>query len=141
MKARMRTLEEEQRELREALAELLDDIERHAGQLPDDERLARHVSMVRKAMADWVKPHGTLVIIDKNKAKLGALAMPSWERWFDAQELTTMLSALGLATEAEYVAYDDRREPDGLFICWTARRPHRPGVASTPHDHAARAAF
>lgn len=39
VKARMRTMEEEQSRLREALAELLDDIENHALRLPDDERL------------------------------------------------------------------------------------------------------
>lgn len=38
-KARMRTLEEEQRTVREALSELLDDIENHASRLPDDPRL------------------------------------------------------------------------------------------------------
>jgi len=103
-----------------------------------------HAVRIPEAVRELVRvlaPGGTLVIIDKNKHKLGALAMPSWERWFDAAELTAMLTSLGLVTEAEYVAYDDRREPDGLFICWTARKPLRPGVASTPHHHAASAAL
>lgn len=39
LKTRMRDLEDEQRQLRESLAALLDDIEDHVMQLPDDERL------------------------------------------------------------------------------------------------------
>jgi len=39
VKARMRDLAAEQRKLREALGELLDDIENHAARLPEDERL------------------------------------------------------------------------------------------------------
>ena len=103
-----------------------------------------HAVRIPEAVRELVRvlaAGGTLIIIDKNKQKLGALAMPSWERWFDAHELSTMLTSLGLATEAEYVAYDDRREPDGLFICWTARKPRPSTLASTTHDHAATAAL
>jgi ubiquinone/menaquinone biosynthesis C-methylase UbiE len=102
-----------------------------------------HAVRIPEAVRELVRvlaPGGTLVVIDKNKQKLGALAMPSWERWFDTHELTTMLTALGLATEAEYVGYDGR-EADGLFICWTARKPLRAASTPTPHDHAAGAAL
>ena len=54
--------------------------------------------------------------------------MPSWERWFDVDELTQQLERLGLAADAEFVAYDDRREPDGLFICWTGRKMLQPSA-------------
>jgi hypothetical protein len=40
LKARMRDLEAEQRQIREALGNLLDDIEKHANELPDDPELA-----------------------------------------------------------------------------------------------------
>ncbi len=91
-----------------------------------------------RELARVLAPGGTLVVIDKNKAKLGALAMPSWERWFDADELTALLQSLGLTTRADYVGYDGH-EADGLFLCWTARKP-RPALATTHHDTAAAAA-
>jgi hypothetical protein len=40
LKSRMRDVEEEQRKLRDELGQLLDDIETHAKELPDDEKLA-----------------------------------------------------------------------------------------------------
>lgn len=86
-----------------------------------------------------LKPGGTLVVIDKNREKLGALAMPSWERWFEAGELTAMLGALGLDATAHYVGYDGR-EADGLFICWTARKP-RATAETRAFGSAATAAF
>jgi len=51
LKARMRNLEEEQRRIREELAELLDDIENHVGLLPQDERL----NDLRKTALDFVQ--------------------------------------------------------------------------------------
>lgn len=98
-----------------------------------------HAVQIREAVRELVRvlaPGGTLVIIDKNKEKLGALAMPSWERWFDAEELTATLTSLGLATEAEYVGYDER-QPDGLFICWSGRKPARPAATAPAADAAA----
>jgi malonyl-CoA O-methyltransferase len=91
-----------------------------------------HAVQIREAVRELVRvlaPNGTIVIIDKNKEKLGALGMPSWERWFDPHELTAMLTSLGLAAEAEDVGYDGR-QPDGLFICWTGRKPPRPVTAA-----------
>ena len=101
-----------------------------------------HAVRIPEAVRELVRvlaPGGTLVVIDKNRAQLGALDMPSWERWFDAAELTTLLRSLGLDTEAGYVGYDGR-EADGLFICWTARKP-RAAFPSTVSDAAAAAAL
>jgi malonyl-CoA O-methyltransferase len=82
-------------------------------------RVAEAVAELRRVLA----PGGTLVVIDKNRARVGALAMPRWERWFDVDELAALCRALGLATDTEAIAYDHLREPDGLFVCWTGRAP------------------
>jgi ubiquinone/menaquinone biosynthesis C-methylase UbiE len=92
-----------------------------------------------RELARVLAPGGTLVVIDKNRAKLGALAMPSWERWFEAAELTALLRALGLDADATYVGYDGRAA-DGLFICWTARKP-RATTGAFPSDTVAHAAL
>jgi len=102
-----------------------------------------HAVRIPEAVRELVRvlaPGGTLVIIDKNKQKLGALAMPSWERWFDAAELTTLLDDLGLSTVTEYVGYDGH-EADGLFLCWTARKPLRAAASLNVSDSAAHAAL
>jgi malonyl-CoA O-methyltransferase len=101
-----------------------------------------HAVRIAEAVRELVRvlaPGGALVIIDKNRQKLGALAMPSWERWFDAHELTALLTSCGLEAEASYVGYDDRREPDGLFICWSGRKPGR-AARPTTYDATASAA-
>lgn len=71
-----------------------------------------------KELSRVLKPGGKLVIIDKNKDKLGALDMPNWEKWFGREELSSLLQANGLKTNTEFVGYDQVVHPDGLFICW-----------------------
>jgi malonyl-CoA O-methyltransferase len=83
-----------------------------------------HVSQTNVGVRELVRvlaPGGKLVIIDKNKEKLGALKMPHWEKWFGREDLTEMLCHLQLETTSEYVSYDGRNA-DGLFICWTGKK-------------------
>ena len=75
-----------------------------------------------KELTRVVAPGGKLVVIDKNKEKIGALDMPSWETWFGCEELRTMMQGYGLETTAEFISYDDRRVPDGLFVCWVGAK-------------------
>ncbi len=102
-----------------------------------------HAVRIAEAVRELVRvlaPGGTLVVIDKNEQKLGALTMPSWERWFDASEITQLLAELGLESEVRTVGYDGR-EADGLFLCWTARKPRVRAFSSPLHDSAAGAAL
>ncbi len=87
-------------------------------------------------MVRVLRPGGRLVIIDKNKARLGALQIESWEKWFDIQELSTYLQSLHLKTRAEWVSYDGH-SADGLFVAWVATKSpiltgHNPRLES---DH------
>ena len=67
-------------------------------------------------------PGGLLAIIDKNAEKLGALQMPHWEKWFKPGEISSRLEAEGLAAQVRSIGYDQVTQPDGLFLCWTARK-------------------
>ncbi len=93
-----------------------------------------HVVQVEQAIAELTRvlaPGGTLLIIDKNKDKLGALEMPRWEKWFGSQELLRVLKSNGLEASAEFVGYDNVTQPDGLFICWGGRKAGlQPGTSA-----------
>ncbi len=76
-----------------------------------------------KELTRVLAPGGKLIIIDKNKDKLGALEMPGWEKWFDREELLGMMQANGLKADAEFIGYEKVTRPDGLFICWSGQKP------------------
>ncbi|WP_394780715.1 methyltransferase domain-containing protein, partial [Undibacterium sp.] len=83
-----------------------------------------HVPNPQAALAEMARVltvGGRLVIIDKNVDKQGALQIESWERWFDVEQLTRDMQALGLATHAEFISYEGR-PADGLFVCWTGTK-------------------
>jgi malonyl-CoA O-methyltransferase len=75
-----------------------------------------------KELARVLAPGGTLVIIDKNRAKVGALAMPAWERWFGVEELQGLMQANGVDADAEFIGHDEITTPDGLFVCWAGKK-------------------
>ncbi len=85
-----------------------------------------HVVQIREAVQELARvlaPGGILVIIDKNRERLGALAMPSWEQWFDRGELLGLLGDNGLQAQADFVGYKNKSAADRLFLCWVARKP------------------
>lgn len=73
LKARMRDLEAEQRRLREDLRQLLDDIEDHVAQLPDDERLDGFREMASKFAKD-VRASGAAEAMAEGEEGLAALS-------------------------------------------------------------------
>jgi malonyl-CoA O-methyltransferase len=84
-----------------------------------------HVPNPDAALAELSRvlaPGGRLVIVDKNKARQGALRIEAWERWFGVEELGAALAKLGLAARARFVGYDGR-QPDGLFVAWAGTKP------------------
>ncbi len=68
-----------------------------------------------------LEPGGRLVIIDKNRAKRGALETERWEKWFEVEEILIAPQELGVKVRAEYIAYEDR-EADELFVCCWGRK-------------------
>ncbi len=71
MKARMRDLQAEQLELRQSLARLLDEIEDHVSQLPDDPELDKLRESAQTFAAD-VRSSGALEAMDQAEAALGS---------------------------------------------------------------------
>ncbi len=75
-----------------------------------------------RELARVLAVNGKLIIIDKNAEKLGSLEIPSWEKWFDTEELASMMREEGLEVSSEFVGYDGVRRPDGLFVCWSGTK-------------------
>lgn len=70
-----------------------------------------------------VAPEGALLIIDKNRERIGSLKIAEWEQWFTPHEITHLLSDNGFSVEEHYnIPYDRNDGSDGLFIGWIARR-------------------
>ena len=69
-----------------------------------------------------VANNGQLIVIDKNKEKLGVLQMPHWEKWFGREELLDVMKGCGLDTKAEDIGHDNVTHADGLFVSWIGRK-------------------
>ena len=66
------------------------------------------------------KKDGMVVIIDKNKDKIGEMVIGEWEQWFDEKDLSAMLgkycSDVKIVKNPSY-----RNRADGLFDAWIGR--------------------
>ena len=65
--------------------------------------------------------NGTIVIVDKNKARLGAFEIGEWEQWFDINELCEEMSKYcGEVSYVDSIPYENL-EADGLFVAWIGK--------------------
>ena len=84
-----------------------------------------HAVNIEKAISEGIRvlaPGGTLIIIDKNREKLGIREIPSWEKWFDRDEILNMIREKGVNASAEFISYGNVKKPDGWFIGWSGRK-------------------
>ncbi len=80
-----------------------------------------HSLMIENALKELVrilKPHGKIIIIDKNIAKLGVLKLEPWEQWFKPEKIIELLGKYGVSAHYKPIAYEQHNQPDGLFIAW-----------------------
>lgn len=78
-------------------------------------------SAVRE-MARVTKPGGTILVIDKNKDKLGKIDIEEWEQWFDENELKNIMSEYCSEVKVEKeIDYDDLKS-NGLIYAWIGIR-------------------
>jgi malonyl-CoA O-methyltransferase len=80
-----------------------------------------HAVRIENAIKELVrvlKPSGKIIIIDKNIAKLGALEIAPWERWFWPQEILAHLEKNDVSSSYNPISYGKIKQPDGLFIAW-----------------------
>ena len=74
-----------------------------------------------REMARVTKKNGTIVIVDKNKARLGAFEIGEWEQWFDINELCEEMSKYcGEVSYVDSIPYENL-EADGLFVAWIGK--------------------
>jgi malonyl-CoA O-methyltransferase len=84
-----------------------------------------HAVEIEKAVAELcrvLKPGGRLVIIDKNIQHFGKLDTPSWEKWFDREELESLLRRDCRQVSSRFISYWEDVEPDGMFLAWLAEK-------------------
>ena len=71
-----------------------------------------------------VRPGGSVIIIDKQRAQWGRLDCPPWEHWPPIDWLADRLRRGCDEVSAEPVAYDDN-PADGLMVVWQGRKRFR----------------
>ena len=84
---------------------------------------AVNVAAAIRELSRVVRRPGTLVIVDKDRSRRGALEIRDWERWFSPEEVTELLESNGFRVEVhDQLPYENSDGSDGLFLGWTARR-------------------
>jgi len=82
-----------------------------------------NIPLAIREMARVIKRGGTLLIIDKNRERLGKIKTSEWEQWFSDKEITRLLEYEGFRVSVKRnISYDENDGSDGLFVCWTAEK-------------------
>jgi malonyl-CoA O-methyltransferase len=68
-----------------------------------------------------VRPGGTVLIVDKNAERMGALAIEAWERWFDRREVESWLRSSCEDVRSDLLVHCPELGRD-LFIGWRGTR-------------------
>lgn len=72
-------------------------------------------------MARVTKKNGKIIIVDKNKDKLGTMEIEEWEQWFDENELVEVMknhcSEVSVHRNINY----EGNAADGLFLIWVGK--------------------
>jgi malonyl-CoA O-methyltransferase len=68
-----------------------------------------------------VRPGGTVLIVDKNAERRGALAIEAWERWFDRREVESWLRTRCEDVRSDLLVHCPELGRD-LFIGWRGTR-------------------
>lgn len=69
-------------------------------------------------MARVLKPGGKILIVDKNMKKDGIFPKSPWEKWFKSKEIQKILKKNHIHSNFEFIAYDNLKIPDEVFIAW-----------------------
>jgi malonyl-CoA O-methyltransferase len=76
-----------------------------------------------REMCRVVAPGGKLIIIGKNKEKLGALKISEWEQWLDENEIKQLLRREGFSVAVHRgTSHEHGSGDDNLFIGWVAKK-------------------
>lgn len=69
-------------------------------------------------MARVTKENGKIIVVDKNKDKLGFLEMAECEQWFDIDEFKDMMLRRCCTVEVRKEIDYDNQKSNGLFCAW-----------------------
>ena len=73
-----------------------------------------------RELARVTKKGGIIVIIDKNKEKLGLFEIEEWEQWFEEESLKKILLNYSSNVEVrKKISYEESEY--GLFYAWIAK--------------------
>ncbi|MDU0457376.1 MAG: methyltransferase domain-containing protein [Geobacteraceae bacterium] len=82
-----------------------------------------NISSAIRELSRVVAPGGTLVIIDKNRERLGSLEIAEWEQWFLPLEIASAMEQQGFTVHIEQnLSYDGHDGRDNLFLGWIATK-------------------